>query len=84
MFRRNEPRTNEFFVPEQDVTEVGADGVERLVAAKGVPVPMADAEARGLTKPQQKAAPAETKADEAEQPAPSKGKAKAAPAEPAE
>lgn len=62
MFVRNDDQ--EFYTPEQDVTEEGADGVARLVAAAGVPVPMEQAKRLGLIKPAKKAEPQEVKADE--------------------
>lgn len=52
------------FIPDADITETGADGVERLVAAKGVPVQLARARQLGLIKDQQAAGPQETKAEE--------------------
>lgn len=51
----------ELFIPEDDVIERGADGLDRLVAPKGVPIPLAEAKARGLVKEPKPSRPKETK-----------------------
>lgn len=51
----------ETYTPEEDVTEIGTDGIARLVAAKGIPVPMEEAKARGLIKEPKATGPQETK-----------------------
>ena len=55
---------SDVYIPEADITAVGADGLTRLVAAQGVPIPMAEAKALGLVKDEQTAGPSETKTDE--------------------
>lgn len=53
--------SSSFYTPEEDVTEE-RNGVQFLVAAKGVAIPMAEARRLGLLKDQQKqAGPSETK-----------------------
>lgn len=61
---------DEMFIPEQDITEEGPDGVARLVAAAGVPVPLERARAAGWVKDTKKTAPKETKAKADAEPAP--------------
>lgn len=57
----------ELFTPEADVTERGADGLDRLVAPKGIPISMERAKELGLVKEPKPPRPRETKkADEAE------------------
>lgn len=65
-----------FFIPEQDITQEGPDGVARLVAAKGIPVRIDVARAAGWIKDTKKAQPQETKAGDDAEP---KAKAKPAP-----
>lgn len=52
---------NEPFVPEEDVTHTLPDGRTIQLAAKGVPVPQAEARRLGLVKDQQRQGPKETK-----------------------
>ena len=61
---------DEVFIPEQDITEEGPDGVARLVAAKGIPVKLDVARAAGWVKDTKKAQPQETKTKAAKEPAP--------------
>jgi hypothetical protein len=53
--------TEETYTPEEDVTEAGPDGIPRLVAAKGVPIPMEEAKRRGLVKEAKQTGPRELK-----------------------
>jgi hypothetical protein len=54
----------EAFVPEKDVTETLEDGRTIQVAAKGVPIPMVEAEKLGLVKGSAKTAESTKKAAE--------------------
>lgn len=60
---------SEYYTPEEDITQEGPDGVGRLVAAKGVPVPMDEAKAKGFIKEPKKAEPKEVKKSKADAPA---------------
>lgn len=65
--RTNEVRampTNEPYVPENDVTETLPDGRVVQLAAKGVPIPQAEARRLGLLKDRQQSGPQETKSQE--------------------
>lgn len=55
--------TSDVFIPEDDITQRQPDGTSILLAAKGVPVPMAEARKRGLVKDRQTTGPTETKAE---------------------
>jgi len=59
--------TNDDFVPEQDIYRDLGDGRMVLEAARGVPIPRAEAERRGLLKADQVVGPSEVKAPEGAQ-----------------
>lgn len=52
---------NDPYIPDEDVTETLADGRVVQIAAKGVPVPYAEAVRRGLIKPAKSTGPSEVK-----------------------
>ena len=49
------------YTPSEEVTDTDAQGVVTLVAAKGVPIPLADAQRLGLVKAPVARGPQETK-----------------------
>lgn len=51
---------SDVYIPENDITEE-RDGVTFQLAAKGVPIPMAEAKARGFVKEPQAQGPQEVK-----------------------
>lgn len=55
--------TEGMYIPENDVTEE-RNGVQFLVAPKGIPMPMEQAKALGLVKEPKPTKPKETKKDE--------------------
>lgn len=54
----------DFFIPEHDITKTQADGVQVLLAPAGIPIPMAEAERRGLVRRAAPVGPQEVKESE--------------------
>jgi hypothetical protein len=57
------PMAEAFFTPEADVIQLGRDNVQRMVAAKNIPIPMERAIELGLVKEPKAAGPKEHKVD---------------------
>ena len=58
--------TDDFFIPETDITETLADGRVILVEPAGIPIPLHLARERGYLKDHQRAGPSETKGEATE------------------
>ncbi|HEU5013957.1 MAG TPA: hypothetical protein VFT66_15660 [Roseiflexaceae bacterium] len=70
---------SDMYIPEQDITEERG-GVTIQIAAKGVPIPMAEAKVRGFVKDPQPQGPQEVKAAAAAADAPAEQPVEAHPA----